>query len=83
MGRRGPSPEPTVLKVMFERNPALDRKCIVNLFSGSAIEGICTNVKPTYIIRAGVLHSLAGDPMALDGEISIDPANVDFIQILD
>jgi hypothetical protein len=69
---------------MFERNPALERKVIVNMFSGNAIEGVCTKVKPTILIRAAVLHGL-GDPapVPVDGEISIDPSNVDFIQLLD
>lgn len=71
---------------MFDRNPASDRKVIVNLYSGNAIEGICTAVKPTYILRAATLHT-AGEPVGnaipMDGEISIDPVNVDFVQILD
>lgn len=69
---------------MFDNNPALDRKVIANLFSGNAIEGVCTRVKPTYLIRAAILHELhANEPVSLDGEISIDPANIDFIQLLD
>jgi hypothetical protein len=68
---------------MFNSHPAVDRKVIVNLFSGNAIEGICTKVKPTYLIRAGVLHTVGAEPTSLDGETSIDIANVDFIQLLD
>ena len=69
---------------MFDQNPALDRKVIVNLFSGNAVEGVCTKVKPTYLIRAAILHELhAESPTPLDGEISIDPVNVDFVQLLD
>lgn len=69
---------------MFDRHPALDRKTIINLFSGNAVEGICTAVKPTYILRAATLHSIdAGAATPIDGEISVEPANVDFIQILD
>lgn len=68
---------------MFNTHPAIDRKVIVNLFSGNAIEGICTKVKPTYLIRAGVLHTVGAEPVTLDGEVSVDLANVDFIQLLD
>jgi hypothetical protein len=68
---------------MFDGNPALDRKVIVNLISGNAIEGICTKVKPTYLIRAAVLHTVGADPAPVDGEISVDAINVDFIQLLD
>lgn len=67
---------------MFETNPALDRKVIVNLDSGNAIEGICTKVKPTYLIRAAILHTVGSEPTPVDGEISIDPINVDFVQLL-
>src|SRR5262245_17187069 len=68
---------------MFDQNPALDRKVIVNLFSGNAIEGICTRVKPTYLIRAAILHEQNADPIPVDGEVSVDPVNVDFIQLLE
>jgi hypothetical protein len=69
---------------LFDSNPAIGRKVIVNLFSGNAIEGVCTLVKPTYLLRAAILHELhANEPVPLDGEISVDPANVDFIQLLD
>lgn len=69
---------------MFDRNPAIDRKVIVNLFSGNAIEGICTKVKPTYLLRAAILHEHGVEgPMPLDGEISVDQSNVDFVQLLD
>jgi hypothetical protein len=68
---------------VFDRHPALDTKVIVNLFSGNAVEGICVRVKPTYLVRAAVLHQPGAEATPVDGEISIDVANVDFIQILD
>ena len=67
---------------MFDAHPALDRKCIVNLDSGHAIEGVCTKVKPTYLIRAAMLHVPGSEPQPMDGEVSIDYINVDFIQVL-
>lgn len=69
---------------MFRRHPAIGRKVIVNLFSGNAIEGVMTHrVADQYIVRAAVLHQPGTDatPPA-DGEIVIDAANVDFIQMI-
>jgi hypothetical protein len=68
---------------MFDKHPAVDRKVIANLVSGSAIEGICTRVKPTYLIRAAVLHQIGEASVPLDGEVSIDRINIDFVQLLD
>jgi hypothetical protein len=68
---------------VFDRHPAVDSKVIVNLFSGNAIEGICTRVKPTYLVRAPILHQPGVDATPMDGEVSIDLGNVDFVQILD
>lgn len=68
---------------MFDRHPALDRKVIINLDSGNAVEGICTKVKPTYLLRAAILHAQGSEATPVDGEISIDHLSVDFIQLLD
>jgi hypothetical protein len=69
---------------VFNQHPAVDRKVVINLFSGNAVQGVCTRVKPTYLIRAAVLHEAGVDAATpLDGEISVDPSNVDFIQLLD
>lgn len=56
----------------------------MNLFSGNAIEGVMTQqVGDHLIVRAAVVHLPNTDatPPA-DGEIAIDTANVDYIQML-
>lgn len=69
---------------MFRKHPAIGRKVLVNLFSGNAIEGVLTHrVADQYILRAALIHEPGSDatPQA-DGEIVIDAANVDYIQML-
>jgi hypothetical protein len=69
---------------LFRRHPAIGRRVLVNLFSGNAIEGVITHrVADQFIVRAAVLHIQGSDatPPA-DGEIVIDAANVDYIQML-
>jgi hypothetical protein len=69
--------------VFDSKHPELNRKCVVNLISGNAVEGVCTKVRPTYLIRAAILHQLGEhDPVPLDGEVSIDRINIDFVQLL-
>lgn len=56
---------------------------LVNLFSGNAIDGVCTYENREHmIIRAARVHEPGNDatPPA-DGEVRIDKANVDFTQL--
>lgn len=69
---------------MFRRHSAVGRTVIVNLFSGNAIEGVCTfEGRECLIMRGAVVHEPGTDatPRA-DGEVKIDRANVDYIQML-
>jgi small nuclear ribonucleoprotein (snRNP)-like protein len=69
---------------VFRKHPAIGRKVLVNLFSGNAIEGVLTHsVGNQFILRAALVHEPGSDatPRA-DGEIVIDAANVDYIQML-
>lgn len=68
----------------MRRHRAVGRRVLVNLFSGNAIEGVCTFDGRDYmIIRAAVVHEPGTDatPPA-DGEVRIDTSNVDYLQML-
>ncbi|MFV8242170.1 hypothetical protein [Mycolicibacterium peregrinum] len=68
---------------MFRRHPGLNRKVLVNLYSGNAIEGVLTKkTRDLYLVRAAVLHEPGSEPVPADGEIVIEPANVDYVQLL-
>jgi hypothetical protein len=69
---------------MRRRYSAVGRRVLVNLFSGNAIEGVCTfDGREHLIVRAAVVHEPGTDatPPA-DGEVRIDSANVDYVQML-
>jgi hypothetical protein len=68
----------------MRRHKATGRTVLVNLFSGNAIEGVCTyDGHDCMIIRAAVVHEPGTDatPPA-DGVVRIDRPNVDYIQML-
>lgn len=70
---------------MFKRRySAIGRKVLVNLFSGNAVEGVCTyEGRKAIILRGALVHELGVDQaIPADGEIRIDQANVDYIQLL-
>lgn len=69
---------------MFRKHPALGRRVLVNLFSGNAIDGVCTvRTRDHMILRGAIVHEPGTDatPQA-DGEVLIDLSNVDYIQML-
>ena len=69
---------------MLRKHPAIGRRVLINLYSGNAIEGVLTHkVANQFIVRAALIHEPGTDatPRA-DGEIVIDAANVDYIQML-
>lgn len=71
---------------MFSRrHSAVDRTVLVNLFSGNAIEGVCTyDGRECMIIRGALVHEPGADgSMPADGEVRIDSANVDYVQLLE
>lgn len=68
----------------FKRHSAEGRQVLVNLFSGNAIDGVCTfDGRQHMILRGAVVHTPGTDatPPA-DGEVRIDQANVDYVQLL-
>jgi len=62
----------------------LNRTVLVNLRSGNAaIGGVCTyESRDALIVRGATVHSTDAEPAPADGELLIDRANVDFIQLL-
>lgn len=68
----------------MRRRSAVGRKVLVNLFSGNAIEGVCTyDGRSHMIVRGAVVHQPDVDgALPADGEVRIDRANVDYTQML-
>lgn len=68
---------------MFGRHPGLNRKVLVSLYSGNAVSGVLTKTPGRLLILQGaVIHEEDREPVPADGEIVIDQANVDFVQIV-
>ena len=70
---------------MFKRRySTVGRKVVVNLFSGNAIEGVCTfEGREAMILRGALVHEVGVEgAMPADGEVRIDRANVDYVQLL-
>lgn len=69
---------------MFDRKVRLlNRNVLVNLLSGNAVAGVCTHeTRHALILRGATVHEPGADAAAADGELLIDRANVDFIQLL-
>lgn len=56
---------------------------LVNLFSGNAIEGVCTfDGRECMIVRGATVHEPETGAAAADGEVRIDRPNVDYVQML-
>jgi len=68
----------------MRRHRAVNRKVLVNLRSGNAIEGVCTYDSRDHMILRGALVHEPGAESAVpaDGEVRIDRANVDYTQLL-
>ena len=61
----------------------LNRQVLVNLNSGNALAGVITFESRTAIVLRGVtVHTTDSDPAPADGEVLVDRAHVDFIQML-
>lgn len=68
---------------MFRRHPGLGRQVLVSLFSGNAVRGVLTKTPgPLLILQGCTVHEAGSEPASADGEIVIDQANVDYIQLL-
>ena len=69
---------------MFRRHPGLNRKVLVSLFSGNAVSGVLVSTPgPLLILQGCMVHDSDQErPAAADGEVVIDTANVDYVQIV-
>ena len=69
----------------MRKHPGLNRKVLVSLFSGNAVSGVLVATPgPLMILRGCMIHDAeAHQPSPADGEIVIDQANVDYMQIMD
>lgn len=69
----------------MRKHPGLNRKVLVSLFSGNAVSGVLVKTPGPLLILVGcVIHDAeASAPSPADGEVVIDSANVDYMQIVD
>ncbi|MFB7798943.1 hypothetical protein [Isoptericola sp. NPDC056134] len=59
------------------------RRVVVNLLSGSAIEGVLLKRRgPLLILADCTLHPSSGEPAKVDGEVVVERTQVEFIQAL-
>ncbi|CPR79307.1 hypothetical protein [Mycobacteroides abscessus] len=69
---------------MFKRkpHPAEGREALWNLLSGSTIRGVLVKeAGPKLILRAASVYEPGREWVAADGEVIIDAANVDYVQV--
>lgn len=68
----------------MRRHPGLNRQVLVSLYSGNAVSGVLTKTPGRLLILQGcMIHDVdAAAPAPADGEIIIDSANVDYVQIV-
>lgn len=68
----------------LRRHPGLNRQVLVSLFSGNAVSGVLVATPgQRMILRGCMIHDPdASAPSPADGEIVIDTANVDYVQIV-
>ena len=67
---------------MFDRYPLL-REVIVNLKTDHAFRGVLWRRARGYLVLRNVtLLRQAEAPLAVDGEVMIERANVDFVQVV-
>lgn len=61
----------------------LHRNVVINLLSGNALSGVVSyETRQALVLRGATVHEPDADPAPADGEVLIDRANVDFIQLL-
>ena len=68
---------------MFARRLALRRRVIVNLKTGRAVRGVLwTRRGSSLVLKSAELLEAGRNPTAVIGEVVVDAANVDFVQVL-
>lgn len=67
----------------FRRHPGLNRRVLIALRSGCAVSGVLTQVAgPLFIVQGATVHEVNAAPAEADGQIVVDAANVDYVQIV-
>ena len=68
---------------MRRKHPGLNRQVLVSLFSGNAVSGVLVATPgPKLILRGCMIHNPdMQEPYPADGEVVLDEANVDYVQI--
>lgn len=63
---------------------AMSRRVMVNLTTGSAIDGVLWDERGQFIVlRDANLHVReSADPTPLDGEVILDRARIEFVQVV-
>ena len=62
---------------------AMSRRVMVNLTSGSAIQGVLWDERgPLIVLRDARLHVDGGNQAPLDGEVIIERSRIDFVQVV-
>lgn len=65
------------------RKLAINRRVMVNLLSGSAIDGVLYDERgPLIVLRDCNLHSEGGQHAPLDGEVIVERDHIDFVQVV-
>lgn len=61
---------------------AMSRRVVVNLTTGAAIEGVLWDERgPVIVLRDARLHN-EGGTAPLDGEVIVERARIDFVQVV-
>lgn len=67
---------------LFQRYPSL-RRVVVNTKTGRAFRGVLWRRRWGYVLlRDAEMVKPGGETVRMDGEVMVDAANVDFIQVL-
>lgn len=62
---------------------AMSRRVLVNLTSGSAVDGILWDERGTFVVlRDANLHTPDAGSAPLDGEVIIERVRIDFVQVV-
>jgi hypothetical protein len=66
-----------------KKHPAEAREVLVSLLSGRAVRGVLWQSAGDYILlRSCTLYEKGVEPTPCDGEVLLDKANVEYIQIV-
>lgn len=68
---------------MFKKHPAISRKVMIQLRSGTAIEGLVTQkIGDSFVLKGATVHEQGVPAQPADGEIVVEAAHIDYTQLL-